>query len=208
MHCSQRLRRAHVPRVKAALRNSRGLTLVELMVTLAVLAILLSLAAPSFSSLLASTRMSSQTNEFMGTLNLARSEAVRRVQPVSLRASDSDNYNYSKGWTVFPDADGDGLALSGTNDADGKILREASAFNGTVAIRRVTRSAAPAPFTYTTSTDTDRMYLVFTSRGAIKPTTAAFFKVCDSAIASVKGRIVQVNAVGKISLDSTSQTCP
>ena len=180
--------------------------MVELMVTLAVLAILLSLAAPSFSSLLASTRMSSQTNEFMGALNLARSEAVRRVQPVSLRASDSDNYNYSKGWTVFPDADGDGAALSGTSDADGKILREASALNGTVTVRRVTRSAAP--FTYTTATDADRMHLVFTSRGAIKPTTAAFFKVCDSAIASVKGRIVQVNAVGKISLDSTSQTCP
>ena len=206
MHCSQRLRCARVPRVNAALRNSRGLTLVELMVTLAVLAILLSLAAPSFSSLLASTRMSSQTNEFMGALNLARSEAVRRVQPVSLRASDSDNYNYSKGWTVFPDADGDGAALSGTSDADGKILREASALNGTVTVRRVTRSAAP--FTYTTATDADRMHLVFTSRGAIKPTTAAFFKVCDSAIASVKGRIVQVNVVGKISLDSTSQTCP
>ena len=206
MHRTQRLRCAHVPRVNAALRNSRGLTLVELMVTLAVLAILLSLAAPSFSSLLASTRMSSQTNEFMGALNLARSEAVRRVQPVSLRASDSDNYNYSKGWTVFPDADGDGAALSGTSDADGKILREASALNGTVTVRRVTRSAAP--FTYTTATDTDRMHLVFTSRGAIKPTTAAFFKVCDSAIASVKGRIVQVNVVGKISLDSTSQTCP
>ena len=206
MHRSQRLRCAQVPRVKAAFGNSRGLTLVELMVTLAVLAILLSLAAPSFSSLLASTRMSSQTNEFMGALNLARSEAVRRVQPVSLRASDSDNYNYSKGWTVFPDADGDGAALSGTSDADGKILREASALNGTVTVRRVTRSAAP--FTYTTATDADRMHLVFTSRGAIKPTTAAFFKVCDSAIASVKGRIVQVNVVGKISLDSTSQTCP
>ena len=206
MHRTQRLRCAHVPRVNAAVGNSRGLTLVELMVTLAVLAILLSLAAPSFSSLLASTRMSSQTNEFMGALNLARSEAVRRVQPVSLRASDSDNYNYSKGWTVFPDADADGAALSGTNDADGKILREASALNGTVTVRRVTRSAAP--FTYTTATDADRMHLVFTSRGAIKPTTAAFFKVCDSAIASVKGRIVQVNVVGKISLDSTSQTCP
>ena len=95
-------------RARFPFRDSRGFTLIELMVTLSVLAIVLSLAAPSFASLLASNRMSTQTNEFMVALNLARSEAVRRSQPVTLLSSNADNY--SKGWTVFPDLNGDGAA--------------------------------------------------------------------------------------------------
>ena len=49
---------------------------------------------------MASNRMSSQSTEFIGALNLARSEAVRRGQPVALLSNDNDNY--SKGWKVFP----------------------------------------------------------------------------------------------------------
>ncbi len=188
----------------------RGFTLIELMVTLAVMAIVLSLAAPSFASLLASNRMSSQTNEFIGALNLARSEAVRRSQPVALRSNGGD-LNFSTGWKVFTDGDKDSDSDGGipgtVTDVDGTVIREASAFTGSPKVKRVTRSAAPAPYTYTDSTTADRMYLAFTSRGAISATAPAFFKVCDSANTSVKGRIVQVNVVGKISLDSTSESC-
>jgi type IV fimbrial biogenesis protein FimT len=182
-----------------------GLTLIELMVSLAVMAIVVSLAAPSFASLLASSRMSSRTNEFIGGLNLARAEAVRRAQAVSLRANDADNFLL--GWKVFPDVDADGAAADATSDTDGKPIRESNASLGSVAIKRVTRSGGSAPFTYTNATDGARMHVVFTSRGAIGPALAAFFKICDSANPTVKGRIVQVNVVGKISLDSTSESC-
>ncbi len=193
-------------RARLSFGNLRGFTLIELMVTVTVLAIILSLAVPSFASLMASNRLSTQTSEFVGALNLARSEAVRRAQPVSLRASDADNF--SKGWQVFTDGDGNG-AIPGTVTAqDGTVIRQASAFSGATAAKRVTRSDPPAPFIYTNATDADRMHLVFTARGAIQPALPAFFKVCDSANTAVKGRIVQVNVVGKISLDSTSESCP
>jgi hypothetical protein len=123
-----------------------------------------------------------------------------------LRSNDNDNY--ALGWTAFPDADGDGTAASATNETDGLPLLVAAAFNGRVNIKRVTRSTGSAPFTYTTSTDSARMRLVFTARGAITATSAAFFKVCDPSNPATKGRIVQVNVVGKISLDSTSESCP
>ena len=66
----------------------------------------------------------------------------------------------------------------------------------------------PAPFTYTTATDADRMRVIFTSRGAMASGEAAFFKVCDPAKPGVKGRIVQVNVVGRTSLDTASASCP
>lgn len=184
-----------------------GFTLIELMVTLTVLAILLSIAAPSFSNLMAANRMSTQTNEFITALNLARSEAVRRGQPVAVRSNGGDN-NFSTGWKVFTDGDSDG-AIPGTVTADdGTLIREASAFRGTAAVKRATRGGTAPAFTYAyETTDADRMHLVFTSRGAIKPTAPAFFKVCDASNPAVKGRIVQVNVVGKITLDSTGESC-
>ncbi len=193
-------------RVEQSSAQQSGFTLIELMVTLTVLAIILKLAIPSFSSLIAANRMTSQTTQLMGALNTAHSEAVRRAQPVTLRSNDDNNY--SLGWKVFPDANGDGSAANPTDAADGLPLLVAAAFSGTAAIKRVTRSNPPAPFTYTNATDSARMLLVFGSRGAITSTSAAFFRVCDPSNPAVKGRIVQVNVVGKISLDSTSETCP
>jgi Tfp pilus assembly protein FimT len=77
-----------------------------------------------------------------------------------------------------------------------------------VATKPVTRSGSAGSFTYTTSTASDRGYLSFDSRGANNAGTVAFYKVCDAGSTSVKGRIVQVNVVGKISLDATNVTCP
>jgi type IV fimbrial biogenesis protein FimT len=183
----------------------RGFTLIELMVTLTVLAILLTLAVPSFATLISNNRMSAQANELMGSLNLARAESIRRAQGVSVRASDNDNY--ALGWNVFADADLNGTAASPATSSDGSLLKVVSAFRGTPTITRVTRTGASAPFTYTASSASDRMYLVFNSRGGITATAPAFFRICDPRNTTVKGRIVQINLVGKVSLDSTTETC-
>lgn len=54
-----------------------GFTLIELLVTIAVLAILIAAAVPSFTSLINANRLSTQANEMVATLQMARSEAVR-----------------------------------------------------------------------------------------------------------------------------------
>ncbi len=61
-----------------------GFTLVELVVTVAVLAIMMAMAVPSFTSLINSNRLTSQANELVASLQLARSEAVRRNRSVTL----------------------------------------------------------------------------------------------------------------------------
>ncbi|MGY4830731.1 GspH/FimT family pseudopilin [Sphaerotilaceae bacterium SBD11-9] len=186
----------------------RGFTLIELMVTIAVLAILLGIGVPSFSRILASNRMATQTNEIVGGLNLARSEAVRRGLPVAIRAV-STNGSYSGGWLVFTDANSDG-ARANTDESentDGTLIRQNDALAGRTTIQRVTRSGTSPAFTYADDTSTDAQFLVFNARGGNNRGAAAFFRICDAGSTSTPGRIVQVAVSGKVSLDSTNATC-
>jgi type IV fimbrial biogenesis protein FimT len=95
------------------MRLQRGFTLLELMVTLAVAAILFSVAVPGFQSMVQRNRVITYTNDFIATVNFARSEAIRTGSPVSICAS-SDGANctgsWSQGWIVFANRDGDSPA--------------------------------------------------------------------------------------------------
>ena len=90
----------------------RGFTLLELMVTVAIVAILAMLAAPAFDSMLKANRTRTVARELMASLNLARSEAARRGQPVSVcRSSDGSSCaasgtGWDKGWIVFVNENG------------------------------------------------------------------------------------------------------
>lgn len=60
----------------------RGFTLIELMITVAVLTVTLTLAAPAFTDLIRDNRLISNVYSVRATLNLARSEAIARRMPV------------------------------------------------------------------------------------------------------------------------------
>lgn len=96
------------------MRLQRGFTLLELMVTLAVAAILFSFAVPGFQQMVQRNRVITYTNSFIATVNYARSEAIRRAGTVSICAS-SDGATctgtWSQGWIVFVNADGDDPAV-------------------------------------------------------------------------------------------------
>ena len=68
-------------------RRMRGFTLIELMVTIAVVALLAAVAAPAMVTLMNSNRLSSTAGELTAALQLARAEAVRRSAPVTLCGS-------------------------------------------------------------------------------------------------------------------------
>lgn len=93
---------------------SSGFTLIELLVTVAVAAVLLAIAAPSFQTLMASSRLTTKTNELVTSLTLARSEAIRKgTRVVVCRSSDGSTCastgDWSVGWMVFEDADSDAV---------------------------------------------------------------------------------------------------
>lgn len=141
------------------MRRAHGFTLIELMVTLSVMAILLSIAMPNFQSFILNSRITTQTNNFIMALMLARSEAVKRGSTVTVCSSTNGtkcagSSNWEGGWLVFVDANGDGVvdagdlpvqvgqALSGGNTLNGGARTRvtyggdgfATGFNGTFSL--------------------------------------------------------------------------
>lgn len=83
-----------------------GFTLIELLVTIAIVAILLGLAAPAFISTVERFRVDNTREEFIGSFNLARAEAIRQGQSVTLRTAcvaPAAANDWSCGWRVFTD---------------------------------------------------------------------------------------------------------
>lgn len=78
-------------------RKAHGFTLIELMVAIAVLAVLLAIGIPSFRDYIADQRARAAAEELMLGLTLARSEAIKRNATVTVSAADSD---WAQGWAV------------------------------------------------------------------------------------------------------------
>jgi type IV fimbrial biogenesis protein FimT len=115
-----------------------GVTLIELIVTLAIAVILLSIAVPSFQSAMRTNRIAALTNELSGALQLARSEAVTRGRQVTVCKSDdvSDDTptcnasaSWQNGWLVFADDN-----QNSTFDAGERPLRVGQPSAGTAVI--------------------------------------------------------------------------
>ncbi|WP_130804871.1 pilus assembly FimT family protein [Acinetobacter ihumii] len=81
--------------------KNRGFTLIELMVTIAVLAIIATMAAPSFGDMMATQNLNRSTQDLIFTFNQARSKAVleRRTMIVSLNTSQINNSVSQLNWT-------------------------------------------------------------------------------------------------------------
>jgi type IV fimbrial biogenesis protein FimT len=112
------------------MKGQTGFSVTELMVVLAIVAILLAIGVPSYRSITNSYRMSAEVNGLLGDLQYARSEAIKAGQPVTTCVSTNGTsctggILWSNGWIVFPDPNANLTVAPGT------VLRVQSAFTGT-----------------------------------------------------------------------------
>ena len=121
---------------------SRGFTLIELMVVIALLAIIASLAAPSLRAVVVRNKVANVGNEFAAALQQARALAVSRNSCMSLCAASANNATtcaaanaavadfLANGWLIFQNPGCDATKTDPAADAAGPVLQQRSGESG------------------------------------------------------------------------------
>ncbi len=174
------------------MKHQNGLTLIELLVTVAVVSILLAVGVPAYQTMTENNRLVATVNHLVGTLNMARSEAVKRSRPISVCASTNgvvcDNTaDWTVGWIAFIDQNRDGAA----DDANAYVARQ-----GTIA----------AGLQLTATEFDDNTLLRFLPNGRLEQPAGGndpdgTFVLCDTRNRdATRARAINVNALGRVML--------
>ncbi len=100
-------------------KNNQGFSLIELLVVMALMAIVLAVGIPGFQSITRTSNTATISNEFLKALAMARNEAIKRGYPVYICStadptaaspvcSDAGSTNWEDGWLMMLDEDNDG----------------------------------------------------------------------------------------------------
>jgi type IV fimbrial biogenesis protein FimT len=166
-----------------------GITIIELMISLAVIAILSSIAAPSFTNIIQDNRMVTQLNELQASLSFARSEAIKRNNTITTcRSNDGKSCegkgDWKNGWLVFVDADFDSIVDIGETI----LLRHAAiSTNNTIIF--------------------NRSRVIYSGNGTARGGSNGTYTFCDSrGITSARGIIISNTGRARLAVDSNANS--
>lgn len=178
----------------------RGLTLIELLTTISIMVILMMVVVPSYHDVFLNTKLTNQANDFVSSLALARSEAIKGSTRVTVcKSSDGTacqtTGTWEVGWIVFRDAN-----ANGSRDAGEAVIQRGDPLN--------------AGFRLVGSTDVGN-YVSYTSIGVTRLITgdvqAGTLTLCRaSPSVGSRGRDILINATGRVSVDKKEgmTACP
>lgn len=176
----------------------RGFTLIELMVTLSIMATLAVLAAPQMRTMFVKRTVSNQADALGASLRLARSEAIKRGQPVTICASANPEAaapkclaggatDWATGWLVFVDHNASLQQLDGGET----VLKVQAAFNNSGSLSNNSASA-----------------ITFRANGMVSPVNNSTFTVSPKLKGTVESlkditRCVVISAAGRTRISKT-----
>jgi type IV fimbrial biogenesis protein FimT len=204
--------------MRAHRRPAGGYTIIELMVVVAIVAIVIVFGIPSYRSVTTQNRMAGVINDIATDVELARSAAIKQGLPVTIcpsanastppagaTPSCSDNANWSTGWIVFIDPSGNHTFNPDSGDT---LLRAHAGFQGTDTLTGSFSDAATGPFAGEIS------YLTFNRMGgtSINNTTnfaALSLHDAGNTLAWRRCLVVSYAGMGTVQTQSTNAgVCP
>jgi len=169
------------------MKKNSGFTLLELLITVAIISIVMAIAVPSMTTFTQNDRLTTNINTLIGHLAYARSEAVKRSQQVSICSSNNATTctggNWQDGWIVYIDADGDNSFTAGE-----EVLRAQQALEGAN--------------TLTTAIGTQ---LTYDYRGFVNAASVGSFQLCDGR-SGPHGKTIRISTTGRVRIEDGS-TC-
>lgn len=169
------------------MKKNSGFTLLELLITVAIISIVMAIAVPSMTTFTQNDRLTTNINTLIGHLAYARSEAVKRSQQVSICSSNNATTctggNWQDGWIVYIDADGDNSFTAGE-----EVLRAQQALEGAN--------------TLTTAIGTQ---VTYDYRGFVNAASVGNFQLCDGR-SGPHGKTIRISTTGRVRIEDGS-TC-
>lgn len=168
------------------------------MIIIGILGLTVAFAAPGLSTMIKNNRISGSSNDFVAALQLAKTEAVSRVNPVTICKRNTAGTgcvagdDWQQGWIVFSDIDGD-ANVDGTTD---EILLRHEALHANITFRG------------TTDVDT---FITYRPSGTTSIATTQTLILCDERgyAESAKGILVTITGRGAVmkASDTDQTTC-
>lgn len=188
------------------MKRQQGFTLIELIIVVAMVSIMLSIAVPSFRSFISNYRVTAAVNDFLQGVTGARAEAIKRGRRVVMVPNDasgapSPTGSWANGWTVFVD-----FTTSATTGTNGNFTLDAS--EKTAGNFVFAHAALPTSITIadagggTTLTEGPNTYISFDGTGyARQVTTSAVIvggvKITDATMSTPNIRVLCIGPLGR-----------
>jgi len=184
--------------------KQQGFTLIELIVTIAIAGILLGIAIPNFNSAISNSRLTTSANEFMTALNIAKSEAIKRGNQITIRRKGATSSQWDTGWDIFIDQNADNTF---SDDGDTSLCEVNTDGSPAEDCLLRTYDTLATGFTLRTGGSTLKDYIAYLPTGMSKGSVGDTFRLCNGAD-TTKSRAIVLNTVGRAYVKSPAVSCP